>query len=189
MKSSRICLGTAQIGMRYGINNESGKPSLEESKAIIDLAIKNRINTFDTAPVYGNSEEILGKCLEKHDKDKLVLTSKLPTVDWSKARDGILESVRDTVKKTLKDLKIKHIPVYLFHNFNDIEKNNYLILNELKSLRTQRLIGRIGVSIYTPEEAERALSIDDIEAIQVPFNLIDKRLLKNGFLKRAKNKG
>ena len=189
MKLSKLCLGTAQLGMHYGINNASGKPDFEESRAIIALAIKNKINAFDTAPVYGNSEEILGKCLAKHDKDKLVLISKLPAVDWSKDLDDIIESVRDTVKKTLNDLNIKRIPVYLFHKYDDIEKNDSLIMNELRSLRAQGLIGKIGVSIYTPEEAERALSIDDIEAIQVQFNLIDKTLLKNGFLKRAKKKG
>ena len=189
LKISRLCLGTAQLGMRYGINNESGKPDLEESKSIIDLAIKNRIDAFDTAPVYGNSEEVLGKCLEKHDKDKLVLISKLPAVNWSKDQDEILENVRETVKKTLNDLDIRRLPVYLFHKYDDIEKNGFLIMNELKSLRAKGLICKIGVSIYTPYEAERSLNIDDIEAIQVPFNLIDKRLLKNGFLKRAKKKG
>jgi aryl-alcohol dehydrogenase-like predicted oxidoreductase len=189
LKISRLCLGTAQLGMRYGINNESGKPEFEESKAIVDLAIKNKINAFDTAPVYGNSEKILGKCLEKQDKDKLVLISKLPAIDWNKENDEIIAYIRNTVKKTLKDLKIKCIPVYLFRKFDDMEKENRLALNELKAMKTEGLIGKIGVSIYTPEEAERALSIDDVEVIQVPFNLIDKRLLKNGFLKRAKKKG
>lgn len=51
------------------------------------------------------------------------------------------------------------------------------------------MIGKIGVSVYTPDEAEAALAIPGLEAIQVPFHLLDKRLLDNGFLGRARKRG
>jgi len=187
--TSKLCLGTAQLGMHYGINNMIGKPSLEESRSIVSLAINNGITAFDTAPEYGDSEEILGKCLDGTSRGKLMLISKVPPTDWSKSKEDIIERVNNTLNKTLKDLGIKILPVYLFHRFNDIEKENSLILNELISIKQKGLIGKIGVSIYTPEEAERSLNIEGVEVIQVPFNLIDKRLLENGFLSRAMKKG
>ena len=59
MKLSKLCLGTAQLGMNYGINNETGKPDFSESEKIINTALKGEINLFDTAPEYGNSEDSL----------------------------------------------------------------------------------------------------------------------------------
>ena len=189
MELSKLCLGTAQLGMNYGIKNATGKPSFEESQKIVDTAIKGGINAFDTAPAYGNSEEVLGKCLVGHDRSKLTIISKVHPVDWSKSKDEILNNLDMSIKKTLSDLGLKRIPVYLFHRFADIEKSGGLVLNELRKYQAKGVIGKLGISIYDPAEAEAALNIEGMEVMQVPFNLIDKRLLANGFLKKAKQKG
>jgi aryl-alcohol dehydrogenase-like predicted oxidoreductase len=38
---------------------------------------------------------------------------------------------------------------------------------------------KVGVSVYTPEEFEKALDIDAIGAIQVPMNVVDQRITDN----------
>jgi aryl-alcohol dehydrogenase-like predicted oxidoreductase len=189
MRLSKLCLGTAQLGMDYGINNPEGKPSFEQARDIVRAALESGVNAFDTAPEYGDSEIILGKCLSGSEKKKIVFISKFPPADWSKSVAEIKAGVEKEVKKSLNNLGVKQIPIYLFHRFEDIEKEDKLTLKELLRMKKQGLIGKLGVSIYTPEEAERALSIEGIEVIQAPFNLIDKRLLENGLLKRAKQKG
>lgn len=186
---SRLCLGTAQLGMNYGINNITGKPSFGESESIIKNAVENGINTFDTAPEYGDSEKILGVCLKDFDRGKLIFISKVPPTNWNKNKETIADSVKKSVKKTLENLGIKTLPIYLFHRFEDAIKENGLILRELERLKLEGVIEKIGVSTYTPEEAEKALNTEGVEVIQVPFNLIDKRLLENSFLKKAKRKG
>ncbi|MFA5771234.1 MAG: aldo/keto reductase [Thermoplasmata archaeon] len=186
---SRLCLGAAQLGMNYGINNITGKPSFGESASIIKNAVENGINTFDTAPEYGDSEKILGACLKEFDSGKLVFISKVPPTNWDKNKETIVDSVKKNVKKTLENLGIKTLSIYLFHRFEDAIKENGLILRELERLKLEGIIEKIGVSTYAPDEAEKALNIEGVEVIQVPFNLIDKRLLENGFLKKAKRKG
>ena len=57
---SRIILGTAQIGLHYGINNETGKLKLSESIALLDTAFNMGIRVLDTAEAYGNALEIIG---------------------------------------------------------------------------------------------------------------------------------
>ena len=52
-----LILGTVQLGLDYGIIKK--KPTIEQSKDILNLAINSNILTFDTAQGYGNSEEIL----------------------------------------------------------------------------------------------------------------------------------
>jgi aryl-alcohol dehydrogenase-like predicted oxidoreductase len=188
MQPSKICLGTVQLGMAYGINNRSGKPSFEESRAIIETALNSGIRTFDTAPAYGDSESILGECLGGA-RDGAVIVSKISAVDWSLDRDAIVGTIRRNLETSLVRLRIPAIPVYLFHRFPDVERQDRLALEEIRSLKKEGLIGKIGVSIYTPDEAEAALSIPELEAIQVPFHLLDKRLLANGFLGRTRERG
>lgn len=59
MNISKITLGTTQIGFDYGIANVSGKLDFQTAIKLLKFAWDNGINTFDTAPDYGNSEEII----------------------------------------------------------------------------------------------------------------------------------
>lgn len=187
MKLSKLCLGTVQLGMAYGINNRNGKPSFDQSRAIVEAALAGGINSFDTAPAYGDSEAILGECLGGY-RQEAVIVSKIPPVDWNADRKSIVGRIRENLETTLSRLRIPRIPVYLFHRFSDIEREERLVLQEVLRLKEKGLVGRIGVSTYTPQETEAALEIRGLEAIQVPFHLLDKRLLDNGCLSRARER-
>ena len=60
MDSMRLVLGTAQLGMNYGIANQTGKPELATARNIVRTAWEGGIRCFDTAQGYGDSERILG---------------------------------------------------------------------------------------------------------------------------------
>ena len=186
MELSKLGLGTAQIGMNYGINNLNGKPSIEESKRIIITAINNGLTTFDTSPKYGDSEKLIGKILANKNKENIKFISKVPPTNWKISRVEIIKNLRSQLDKTLNNLKIKKLPIYLFHRFADIKKKKRILLNELIKLKEEGKIEKIGVSIYTHQEAEQTLDISEIEVVQFPFNLIDKRFIENGFIKKAK---
>lgn len=61
MKANKIVLGTAQLGLDYGIANKIGKPEENKAFEIMKYAVENGINYFDTAYSYGNSEIIIRK--------------------------------------------------------------------------------------------------------------------------------
>ena len=66
-------IGTATFGKVYGdINSNS-------IKEIVDMAIENKINYFDTSPYYGNklSEINLGKALEGHSRETFIVSTKV----------------------------------------------------------------------------------------------------------------
>ncbi|MBI4232248.1 aldo/keto reductase [Candidatus Peregrinibacteria bacterium] len=174
--------------MNYGINNSTGKPSFAAIKKIVQTALASGITCFDTAPEYGDTEKMLGQCLTNIDKQGLFFISKLPPMDWSLSQEEIIDRVSTSIRRTCTDLAIPCIPIYLFHRFQDLQKENGLLLHELKQMKTRGVINHIGVSIYTQQEAEIAISIPELEVIQFPFNLVDKRLLFNGMLTRATKK-
>ena len=41
---SRLALGTAQFGLRYGINNQGGQVSRSEAKSMLRFAFANEID-------------------------------------------------------------------------------------------------------------------------------------------------
>jgi aryl-alcohol dehydrogenase-like predicted oxidoreductase len=187
MRLSKLCLGTAQLGMDYGINNLTGKPDPDESRAIIQTAVEEGINTFDTASVYGDSETILGQSLGDLDQE-CILVSKLPPVDWTQPPAEIGRRIEISLEETLRHLGISRLSIYLFHRFEDLWPQNGLAVKKLESLKAQGLIEKWGVSTYTPCQAEECLDVENIGVIQVPCNLADQRLLKNDFFKRAQEK-
>ena len=177
----KLCLGTAQFGLNYGITNKIGIPKNKEIDLINKNALKNNIFFFDTANSYGNSENILGKKLNI--ENTKVITKFNSGVKHYFTEDDIV-ILEKNFKKSLKRLKRKNIDCYLLHNANDLKKeNNYLLLNWLNKLKSQEKIKRIGISIYEESDLEN-ISLNEIEVIQIPISIYDQRLLKNSFIKK-----
>ncbi len=166
---SRLALGTVQFGQDYGIANTTGKISEQEAFAILDYAGKAGINSLDTATAYGDSEEIIGKYFKK-DPRRLDIVSKLPPLErYVSGTEALL------LKSTLDRLDSKQLYGYLVHRFDDLR--NYQPLREgLQSLKKQRLIKKIGFSLYRCEELEFLLDQKiEFDIVQVPYSIFDRR--------------
>ena len=57
----KIGLGTAQLGLDYGIANRGGLLSRTEVLAILDCAIEHEVRVLDTSPSYGECERRIGE--------------------------------------------------------------------------------------------------------------------------------
>ena len=68
----KLCLGTAQFGMHYGVTNQMGRLKDNQIDLIIESALNNNIFYFDTANAYGNSEIILGNTLKNNQNIKFI---------------------------------------------------------------------------------------------------------------------
>ena len=63
--NKKLVLGTTQFGLSYGINNKVGQVSNNEVVRILDYAYEKGLDVLDTAPVYGNSEKLIGDYFKK----------------------------------------------------------------------------------------------------------------------------
>lgn len=190
-KFSRLTLGTAQLGMNYGIANVNGKPKKNTAYSILNYSWKNGINTYDTAPVYGNSEKIIGNFFSeksKNEKKNLNIISKYPgileekVISWK----NLYTQIKDRIIRSLNNLKIKTLPIYLLHRFDDLFINNGIIIECLKKIKNEGLINHIGVSVYHPTEVKYSLRLEEIEVIEVPINIFDQRLINLGLLDKLR---
>jgi aryl-alcohol dehydrogenase-like predicted oxidoreductase len=185
---SKVCLGTAQLGLPYGIANRTGKPGPDESRAIVQAALEGGITAFDTAPAYGDSETVLGRLLGEA-ASRVVVVSKIPALDgpWDEA--AVAARLRTGVRASLRNLGLSHLPILLFHRFSDVLEGGGVALREAARLREEGLVSAVGASVYAPDEAEACLDYPGLEAVQAPFNLADARLPGRDFFRRARALG
>lgn len=184
----KLCLGTVQFGMKYGINNQIGRqPTREESFEMLDYAIGHGINTIDTACAYGEAEEILGSYFKYLDKkSNIKVVSKLrPNV----MEDGkpIEKTVVEECKSSLSRLCVERLDGYLLHTPEYIY--NEEIISALLRLRKEGYVKNIGVSIYDLKEGYAAIDTGVVDYIQLPYSILDQRGIKEGFISAAKRAG
>jgi aryl-alcohol dehydrogenase-like predicted oxidoreductase len=193
MDISKITLGTAQIGIDYGIANIDGKPNFKTAIKLLEFAWDNGINTFDTAPSYGNSEEIIGSFISsksKKDVRNIVISSKLSKIELKEkiSFENLYNHIIKEIFQSINNLKIKSIPIYLLHHAPDIHLKNGIVIECLNQIKEEGLIKKLGISVYDIKQVEVLLTYKEIDVIQVPFNLFDHRLIKTGLLKKLEKK-
>lgn len=183
MSRNKLILGTVQFGLDYGINNTKGKPSDKTIKKILDLAYKNGIEYLDTAEAYGNSQERIG-FYHKNSLNKFKIITK-----FSSSITKLSDDIETRILENLKSLDVDSLYCYMFHSFNDFKLFFMKYKEKLILLRNKGILNKIGVSVYTNEELEKVLDFEEINLIQIPFNLFDNSNLRGDVLRRAQKKG
>lgn len=172
-------MGTAQFGLDYGISNSSGKVKKKETVSLIKLAKDYNINTLDTAKVYGESEKILGELDVAH----FNIITKLPPIP--KDIRNMRLFVNNSIKDSLKKLKTSKVYGLLLHKSSDLlEANGNELFQAISDLKSKGIVKKIGISIYDPAELEKIFSTFKIDIIQIPINIIDRRIYNTGWLKK-----
>ena len=180
----RLALGTAQFGMPYGINNVVGQVSEEKAKSILKYAASVGISTIDTAIAYGESEKTLGNA----GVTSFNIITKIPEIP---EKTGDVECwVKTAVSESLARLHVDSLDGVMLHRPGQLfgiygEK----IIRSLRNLKSDGIIKKLGVSVYSPDEFQSLFSLYDFDIIQCPFNLVDRRLVTSGWLEELKKKG
>ncbi|MSU47281.1 MAG: aldo/keto reductase [Lacunisphaera sp.] len=186
LELSTLILGTVQFGLNYGIANKSGQPSYRTVLDILAAAHEGGVNCFDTAVIYGNSEEVLGKALaELGLKDKFIAITKVRHMDddfsSSQAAD---EFVEESVTGSLRRLGLDVLPICLFH-----AEGNFRYVESLLKLKDKGLVRHIGSSVNTPEATASIIASGCAEALQIPTSILDHRFTRGGIFRDAKQHG
>ena len=185
---TKIMVGTVQFGMTYGIANQQGRPSRKEVLEIIKFGYESGICDYDTAAVYGESEEVLGQCFKDLGIcNKVNVFTKIKALDnqAKKSEKNYKNEIVASLDRSLKRLKMDCVAGVLFHREEDVQ---HLVL-----LQMQKQAGKchtVGVSCgHDPEKVTDFLNTDSIEALQLPFNLMDHRHSEAGVLEKVHKNG
>lgn len=183
----KLCLGTVQQGMEYGVNNQYGKPSLEESLMVFHKAFQSGIDVFDTARAYGDAEIIIGEYFKRYkNSEKIRVISKLRPNVFEEG-DNYYDVMKRECLGSLERMGISKLYGYLLHTPEYVR--NPEIVEAMIKLKNEGIVENIGVSIYEIEDGEIAIKTGKVDFIQLPFSVFDQRGETTGFLKRAKEAG
>jgi len=167
--SKKLILGTANLGTyKYGINEY--KISNDNKKKILKYAIKNEITYFDTANTYGSEKNLDFENIRVFTKIKPIKKN----LEFKKKKE-LVSFIENSIKSSLKKLKINSIYCLLIHKVEDLKINNYDIIKILNSFKKKGLIKNIGVSIDFYQNIEKIIRNKSIRFIQLPVNIYDKR--------------
>src|SRR5258706_7211778 len=115
-------IGSLQVSLvGIGCNNFGGRIDEAATKAVVDAAIDEGINLFDTADIYGGtlSEELLGKSLGSR-RDDVVIATKFGMGDGTRLPAGAsAASVAASVEGSLRRLGTDRIDLYQLHAPDD----------------------------------------------------------------------
>jgi aryl-alcohol dehydrogenase-like predicted oxidoreductase len=182
---SKIALGTVQFGIDYGVNSGNGQVKPEEVRKILSYAQSKDIDLLDTAPGYGNSEQILGGANIQNFK----IITKTRHFDRSEISTNEVTLMERDFYRSLKYLEQDSVYGVLVHNANDLLKpGSQMLFNQLEGLKQAGKIKKIGVSVYDNKQLQSILENFNIDIVQLPFNILDKRLINSGILAKLQSK-
>lgn len=178
---NRLALGTVQLGMPYGVANSTGQPDRQEACAMLDFALEHGIEDLDTAPAYGSSEELIGSW-NGRSSCRIVTKFKATSIDETPAAQ-----ITSSIRRSLDALAIPSLHGYLLHDANAIFDREWI--DALARIRDEGRTSKVGVSVYTPQQALAAVSDPRIDIVQVPYSVADRRLERTDFFERARDGG
>lgn len=188
MNTAKMCLGTVQLGMKYGIQG-SVRPSKEQAVDLLLRAYKDGISSYDTAAAYGEAETIIGLFLSHPgvDRNQVEIITKVSLSAHDLAGESIQDQIENALSNSLARLGVAYVDGCLFHNAKLLSlQGGY---DALLKLKEKNLTKQIGISVYTPEEAMIVLSLEGIDIIQIPYNALDRRWDNPDFFLMAHEKG
>lgn len=174
----RLVLGTAQLGFPYGIVNVVGKPDYDQARNIVHTAISNGVIYLDTARAYKDSEAILGRALSEGWSSRASVVTKLSPLSEcveNTATDTVKLYVERSFYQSCQALNTNYLDVMLLHRADHLWSWGGAVIESLSVFKDNGQLGRVGVSIQSPDEALRVLDCADVEFLQLPFNILDGR--------------
>lgn len=192
LQVSAIAFGGVEIGLPYGIGVASEADMLTEKQAIelLHASLDSGINFFDTARMYGNSEEIMGKAFVGR-RSEVVLATKcrhFRDKEGNLPPNEELETfIRTSLAESLKALQTDYLDVFMLHQADLEILENPVIAAVFSELKKQGIIRATGASTYSVEETRKAIESGVWDVIQLPFNLLDQR--QSSVFESAQNQG
>ncbi|KAF8998393.1 NADP-dependent oxidoreductase domain-containing protein [Cyathus striatus] len=182
-------IGFGAMGMSTGYGSVV---SDEESFKVLDAALEAGSTFWDTADVYKNNEELLGKWFKKTGKrPKIFLATKFGFVlNSPRIINGDPEYVKQAAEESLKKLGVDQIDLYYFHRADKtvpIEKT----VNAMAELVKEGKVRYLGLSEVSSNTLRRAHAVHPIAAVQVEYSpfALDIEDEKIGLLKTCRELG
>ena len=140
----------------FDVGDERGR---QAARAIVDEALDAGADLFDSSPMYGRAEDVLGAALEQRREQALVATKV-----WTGAADVGREQIRRALA-----LFGGRVDLYQVHNLVSWREH----LDTLERLRADGRVRALGATHHSASafgELAEVMRGGRIDAVQVPYN-------------------
>ncbi|HOV70209.1 MAG TPA: aldo/keto reductase, partial [Clostridia bacterium] len=176
MKNTGLPVSLLGLGCMRLPRIDPGRDDIDYEKAqeIVDYAMANGINYFDTAHMYhgGGSEVFIGKAFEKYDRSTFCLATKMPV--WMADAKKDVERIFNL---QLERMKTDYIDFYLVHSVNKgnlARCKEFGVYEYLLKKKEEGIIKHLGFSFHdSPEVLEETCAAYDWDFAQLQLNYID----------------
>lgn len=149
------------------------------ARYIIDTALDEGINYFDTADLYdfGVNETLVGAAL-KPVRDKVILATKVGN-RWRKDRSGwswdpSKSYIKEEVKYSLKRLGTDYIDLYQLHG-GTIEDPMEETIEAFEELKAEGYIRYYGISSIRPNVIREYVRKSKMVSVMMQYSILDRR--------------
>lgn len=178
-RPERLAIGTVQFGLTYGLAQQQ-VPEAEAGR-ILQRAAEAGVGWVDSAALYGESEQVVGRQWPPAASLKLA-TKTLKGVTAPALAQGIAASL-ERLRRPAVDALLIHDPADLLGRDGDA------LWRVLETEKAAGRVGRIGVSVYRGEEIDALMARFPLDIVQLPLNALDRRLIEGGQLARLEAGG
>jgi aryl-alcohol dehydrogenase-like predicted oxidoreductase len=162
----RIILGTAQLGLSYGVRRAEPPLTQREAEEVLDAAWTAGVRAFDTAAAYGAAPLRLRNWLRsRRFEDSAEIVTKARARATADETAGAIRTFERVAMLTV----LAHDPI-------DVDQWQ-VFASAVSDARGSAPAARVGVSVYTPAEAAAATSLPRCSVVQAPFSVVDRRVL------------
>lgn len=151
---SAVGLGTWQALDVRGREEEEGRHE------VVGAALDSGITLFDSSPMYGEAERVLGDALEKYGRDRAVVATKVWTSDDREAQAQIDAALNFFGGR---------VELYQVHNLVATQKR----LDMLEELKVEAKVRSLGATHYSRSAFPELMDVmrgGRIDFVQVPYN-------------------
>lgn len=178
--------GTGMAGGDQVFGNNLG---VNELRAVFDEAMKNGLNLWDSAVVYGMgaSEEVLAAFTKGCNREDVMISTKFtPQIADESADDPVATMLEGSLRRFGTD----YIDMYWIHNPADVERWTPRLIPLVKSGKVRR-VGVSNHNLAQIKRAEEILSAEGVHvsAVQNHFSLLYRSSEKAGILDYCKENG
>jgi len=173
-------LGKSSLNIsRIGFGCMSLKPGQQDIQQLIDKAISEGINYFDTADLYdkGLNEINVGKALKSKRKQVIIATKggnewkpDGSGWNWNPTKTYLLR----TVEQSLQRLQTDHIDLYQLHG-GTIDDNMDETIEAFELMQQQGKIRYYGISSIRPNMIREYVQRSNIVSVMMQYSLLDRR--------------
>jgi len=174
-------LGTAQFGLAYGVANAGQTPRAEAAGTLAEAAAQ-RVALLDTAPAYGDAEQLLGELGATQGAFHIVTKTAAEPPAASDVHAGLAASLARLRASKLYAL-LEHRPARLLGD------DGHERFAQLERLRSEGIVEKIGATVYGRAEIDALLERYALDVIQLPLSILDQRLQRDGTLARLRARG